>query len=185
MSTFRSGLARHILWNGGIIAYPTEGVWGLGCLPLNKHGTQRILTLKNRSVSQGMILVAASISQLSGYVQDLEPALLDRLSQTNAEPTTWLIPDNGTAPRWVVGDHDTLAVRVSTHPIIQSICRATGSAIISTSANVSGKEPARTIFEVRQAFGNNIDYLYPGELGSLKNPTRIRELITNKTIRAG
>ena len=185
MVNFKSRYASHVLYSGGVIAYPTEGVWGFGCLVGNQYGAAQILALKKRSVAKGMILVASDISQLADYLTGLEPVQINKLDESWPGPVTWLIPDNGVAPAWVVGENDTLAVRVSAHPVIQAICSATGAAMISTSANTSGREPARNILRLRQTFIRGIDYIYPGELGSLDRPTEIRHLETNQIIRAG
>lgn len=185
MADWKSTLVRHVLYNGGIIAYPTEAVWGLGCLPDDRDGAQRILRLKQRSVSKGMILVAADISQLTPYLEGLDREDISKMQQTWPGPVTWLIPDNGTAPEWLVGGYDTLAVRVSAHPVIRTICEATGSALISTSANQSGKRPIRSSLRIRQVFGKNLDYIYPGSLGKQGKPTEIRHLRKNEIVRAG
>lgn len=185
MLTLKSRLAGHILRQGGIIAYPTEGVWGLGCLPWNEPGVRRILQLKRRPESKGMILVAASISQLSAYLEGLEKNQLRLLAESWPGPVTWLVPDNGNAPGWIVGHHDTVALRVSAHPVIQSICTLTKSALISTSANLAGRPPAKNNLWIRRYFGDSLDYIYPGELGQLSKPTEIRHLLSNCVVRKG
>ncbi|MDK1024527.1 MAG: L-threonylcarbamoyladenylate synthase [Gammaproteobacteria bacterium] len=185
MLTLKSRLASRILRQGGIIAYPTEGVWGLGCLPWNEPGARRILQLKRRPESKGMILVAASIAQVSDYLEGLEQNQLKLLAESWPGPVTWLVPDNGTAPSWIVGDHDTVALRVSAHPVIQSICGQIKSALISTSANLAGRAPAKNSLQIRRNFGASLDYIYPGELGRLRKPTEIRHLLANCVVRQG
>jgi L-threonylcarbamoyladenylate synthase len=185
MVALRSRIASRILLGGGIIAYPTEGVWGLGCLPRNEQGARRILKIKGRSEAKGMILVAAKISQLSGYLEGLAQDQLDLLAESWPGPITWLVPDNGTAPSWIVGDHDTVALRVSAHPVVQTICVQTKSAMISTSANLAGRAPAKNSLLIRRNFGHLLDYIYPGELGRPGKPTEIRHLVDNCVIREG
>jgi len=185
ISRWRNALASKILWQGGIIAYPTEAVWGLGCIPENLEGVRRILSLKNRSVDRGVILVAADISQFDVYLEELSQPQLDRLRSRWPGPFTYLVEDNGAAPPWLTGDHKTLALRVSAHPVIQAICRTAGSALVSTSANPTGKKPARDALQVRKYFGNQLDMIYPGELGDRSHPSRIVDLSSNTILREG
>lgn len=185
MAPLKSRLASRILLRGGVIAYPTEGVWGFGCLPRNEQGARRILKIKGRSAAKGMILVAARISQFSDYIEGLTQDQLDLLAASWPGPVTWLVPDNGSTPEWIVGDHDTVALRVSAHPIIQSICTQTKSALISTSANIAGRAPAQNSLQIRRSFGNVLDYIYPGELSQPGKPTEIRHLVDNSVVRAG
>jgi L-threonylcarbamoyladenylate synthase len=185
ISRWRNALASKILWQGGIIAYPTEGVWGLGCIPENIEGVLRILSLKNRSIDEGVILVAADISQFDVYLSALNQPQLDHLRSTWPGPVTYLVEDNGTAPAWLRGDHTTLALRVSSHPVIQAICTAAGSALVSTSANPTGKKPARDALQIRQYFGNQLDMIYPGELGDRSHASQIVDLGSNRILREG
>jgi L-threonylcarbamoyladenylate synthase len=185
MPQWRSILVRHILHGGGIIAYPTEAVWGLGCLPFNESGARRILQLKQRSMSKGMILVAADISQLGVYLDGLPPGDVDRMQATWPGPVTWLVPDNGMAPHWLVGTNDTLAVRVSAHPTVSAICQAAESPLISTSANLSGMAPTRSSLRLRRLFSRSLDYIYPGDIGEQVRPTEIRHLRRNTIVRKG
>lgn len=175
-------LAAHRLAYGGVIAYPTEGVWGLGCLPDDGLAVARILELKRRSRSAGLLLVAADISQFAAYLTGLTPARYDRLSEDWPGPVTWLVPDNGEAPGWITGDHDTLGLRVSDHPLVRSLCRRAGP-IVSTSANISGRPAAMNELQVRLTFGNRLDMIVPGNLGGRSGPSRIRLLETGEFLR--
>jgi L-threonylcarbamoyladenylate synthase len=185
MLWWKSRIAGHILRRGGIIAYPTEAVWGLGCLPENRKAVDRILSLKRRPAHKGLILVAASMDQLSDYLEGLTENERKLLSDSWPGPVSWLIPDNGHAPVWVKGLNDTLAVRVSDHPIVKSICNEVQSAIISTSANLAGRAPITSALRVRSLFGDSVDYIHPGELGKSRKPTEIRHLQLGHIVRQG
>ncbi len=174
-----------ILRGGGVIAYPTEGVWGLGCDPFDGRAVERILELKQRPVEKGLILIAADIAQLYGATGSLKKAELDQLSAPSRVPCTWLIPHNGALPDWITGSSSRLAVRLSTHPLVALLCNAFGGAIVSTSANPGGRPAARSALRVRQYFDGHIDMLVPGELGGFHGASEIRDLTTGKLIRTG
>jgi L-threonylcarbamoyladenylate synthase len=146
------------------------------------EGVAHILNLKNRSWEQGLLLVAADIEQFSGYLSGLGETQLSELRATWPGPTTYLVPDNGTAPRWIVGEHETVGLRVSAHPLVQSLCQKVGP-IVSTSANASGRPAALSAMQVRRYFRNSIDYLVPGSLGGATGPSQIKLLETGEVIR--
>lgn len=173
-----------MLRHGGLIAYPTEAVWGLGCDPANGAAVRRLLALKQRPMAKGLILVAASIEQLAPLVESLAPALRQRLEASWPGPVTWLLPDpDDRVPRWIKGQHPQVAVRVSDHPLVAALCRAWGGPLVSSSANRAGRLPARTLAEVRRALGGDVDYLLPGATGGLDRPTEIRDLQTLQILR--
>ncbi len=183
-NAFHLARAVRALRDGGVIAYPTEAVWGLGCDPLDEAAVLRLLALKQRNWQKGVILVAADMTQLAPYLHGLADDLLQTLRSSWPGPNTWLIPNNGNAPDWITGGRDTLAVRVSDHPLVSALCSAYGAAIVSTSANPSGKAPARSALAVRRYFHTQLDDILPGNLGTQQKPTRIRHLLTGETVRS-
>lgn len=182
-TTFRIPLAVNALRDGGVIAYPTEAVWGLGCDPFNQDAVLDLLQMKQRDWRKGVILVAANTAQLKPYLHGLDEKYLRTMFASWPGPNTWLVPDNGTAPDWISGGRNTLAVRVSAHPVVAALCEAFGGAIVSTSANPAGKPPARSLFAVQKYFGKNLDSIVPGALGGLQNPTQIRDVMTGDICR--
>lgn len=187
MSTldFRIRQAVHVLSGGGIIAYPTEAVWGLGCDPLDEFAVARILELKDRPMQKGLILVAASQQQFEWLLHDLTLAQRSRLELSWPGTTTWLVPHRGRVPQWISGDHDTVALRVSDHRVTRALCQAYGGPLVSTSANAAGCRAAREQFQVRRYFGDAVDYLVPGNLGGRRSPSMIRDLVSDRIIRPG
>ena len=175
-------LVRALLDGGGVLAYPTEGVWGLGCDPDNAAAVERILALKGRSWRLGLILVAARLEFLSPYLDGLPPRLLARLQDWPAA-TTYLVPDNGRAPDWIRGQHKTLALRLTRHPVAAALSALFGGALVSTSANPSGSPAARSALRVRQYFGKQLDLLAPGALGGAGGASEIRHLASGKVLR--
>lgn len=170
---------------GGLIAYPTEAVWGLGCLPDNHQAVRRLLALKQRDAAKGLILIAASLEQLQPFMAPLTEAQTERLRSSWPGPITWLVPARDTVPDWLTGGRPSIAVRVSSHQPVIDLCLASGSALVSTSANLSGQTPARWLWQVKRRFGAAVDACLPGPLGGLRRPTEIRDLVTGALIRAG
>ena len=173
------------LSKSGIIAYPTEYCYGLGCDPMNRWAVQRILQLKKRSWSRGLIVIAADLRQLAGLVDLSRNDLLQQPCRSWPGPHTWLLPALPRTPRWICGEHNTVAVRVTAHPIARTLCRRFGSAIVSTSANRSGRPPLRTSHQVRTEFGGVIDFILDGPVGRITGPSSIRDAKSGKWVRGG
>ena len=169
---------------GGIIAYPTEAVFGLGCLPMDKQAVDKILKLKKRSVEKGLILVAADIQQLANYVDFENVNNVEPIHDSWPGPTTWLVPAKAETPAWLTGMHETLAVRVSANECIKELCKDLGP-IVSTSANPQGLSPAKSSEKVKDYFPTEIDYIIPAEITGHSNPTEIRDALSGNIIRAG
>ena len=180
-----SPILRHadrILRGGGVIAYPTEAVFGLGCDPGCDAAVERILGIKGRPAESGFILIAASASQLQGWIAPTA-AELRRLAAPAAQPVTWIITTGPLATRVLTGGRATIAVRVTTHPIAAGLCRAAAMPLVSTSANVHGRPPARSALAVRRRLGPWIDLVVPGATGGYRRPTEIRDARTGAVLR--
>lgn len=169
--------------HGGVIACPTEAVWGLSCDPFCSDAVEHLLALKMRPARKGLILVAASAEQLAFLLSDVDEEQRRQLDATWPGPNTWLVPHRGRVPANVCGTHDKVAVRVSAHPGVRALCEAFGGPVVSTSANRAGARPALHAFQVRRYFGSGLDYLLPGRLGSSSKPSTIRDLATGEIIR--
>lgn len=174
--------ARHIL-AGGVVAYPTEAVYGLGCDPWNDVAVGRILEIKRRPVRKGLILIAADFAQLEPFVEPLDVSRMVKVLATWPGPVTWLLPARPGIPGWLTGHHDTLAVRVTAHPLAAALCRAAGGALVSTSANKSDLPPACTGLDVRLRLGGAVEYVLWGACGGRNQPSTIRDGRTGAVIR--
>lgn len=169
---------------GGVIAYPTEAVWGLGCDPFNALAVDRILRLKQRPMEKGLIVVAANMQQLAPVLEGLSAAEKAVLAESWPGPTTWLLPDpHQCFPVWIRGSFATVAVRVSAHPLVNKLCLAYGGPIVSTSANPAALPPARSRLRVLRWFGRNLDYVLAGPLGGRPTPSTIRDLRSGQVFR--
>lgn len=175
-------IAAH-LRRGGLIAYPTESCYGLGCDPRNRNAVLRLLRLKQRPQHKGLILIASRYRQVARFLQPLTPDEQVRLQNDGAQAVTYLMPAKPSCPRWLRGAHDTLAVRITAHPFARSLCRSVNSALVSTSANRSGQRPARTYAECRRLFGNRVLVL-PGRTGKRRKPSTIRAWADGRIVRA-
>lgn len=178
----RLQVAVDALRRGGVVAYPTEAVWGLGCEVHNRHGVQRILDLKQRSPDKGLILVADCLAQFEFVLHDLPADMRNTLQASWPGPITWLVPHRQRLPAWITGQHDTVALRVSRHPVVATLCRTLGGPIVSTSANPQGAQAARFSFQARRYFGDNVTYA-PGRVDLQARPSVIRDLISGAVLR--
>lgn len=174
-----------VLRRDGVVAYPTEAVWGLGCDPRSEAATLRLLALKQREVGKGLILIAADETQLAAFVA------MDALDATQRAavraswpgPNTWIMPASASAPRWITGDHTGIAVRVSAHPGVIALCMAFGGAIVSTSANRAGQPAVRAFAELDTAILASVDAILEGETGGLDRPSVIRDARSGAVLR--
>jgi len=174
--------AINICEEGGVIAYPTEAVFGLGCIPTYEHSVRKILKLKKRSIQKGLILVAGDIDQLVDFIDFSKIKNPKKVFDTWPGPVTWLIPARKTTPFWLTGSHSTLAVRVSSDQTIGALCKELGP-IVSTSANPSNSCPAKSYHRVRHYFHREIDYIVPANIANDMNPSEIRDAQTGNTLR--
>ena len=179
--------AAAVLHGGGVIAYPTEAVWGLGCDPFNANAVQRLLALKQRPATKGMIVIAATVEQVLPHLHwdALPAARREEVIASWPGPVTWLLPCRPDVPDWLRGEHDTLAVRITAHPVAAALCRVFDGAIVSTSANRAGEPPARRFGELSDPLLAGLAGHVAGETGDLAKPTVIRDARSGEIVRAG
>jgi L-threonylcarbamoyladenylate synthase len=170
------------LRRGGLIAYPTESCYGLGCDPRNPRALKRLIRLKGRSAAKGLLLIADHYRRLQPFIRALSPADRARMQQSWPGPVTWVVPASGACSPLLTGGRDTLAVRVTAHPGAARLCRRLGMALVSTSANKSGKKPAKTAAECRRIFGAQVRVI-DGRIGTRKRPSTLTDLTTGTVLR--
>ena len=176
--------AVHVLRRGGVIAYPTEAVFGFGCDPQNVIAVQRVLDIKQRNANQGLLLIAADFAQIAPYIAaDCPIAALERAQASWPGPHTWVFPASERAPKWITGDHGSIALRVTAHPVAAALSRAFESPLVSTSANRHGADPARTASEVERELGALVDAIVAGNVGESESPTTIRDALSGEWLR--
>lgn len=176
--------AVQVLRRGGVIAYPTEAVFGFGCDPQNVIAVQRVLHIKQRNAEQGLLLIAADFAQVAPYIADDCPsAAIERAQASWPGPHTCVFPASGRAPAWIKGDHSSIALRVTAHPVAAALCRSFESPLVSTSANRHGAEPTRTASELERQFGALVDAIVAGDVGKSESPTTIRDAVSGEWLR--
>jgi L-threonylcarbamoyladenylate synthase len=184
--TSRLAIARaaRVVLAGGVVAYPTEAVFGLGCLPDDSAAVLRLLAIKHRSWRSGLLLIGSELAQLERFV--LLPAEPRRREIIAAwpGPVTWVLEARPSAPRWITGGRGTVGVRLTAHAVAHDLCERVGQAIVSTSANVSRRPPHRRLATLRRDLGAAVDYVLAGELGGLAQPTVIMDGRTGRVLRA-
>lgn len=174
---------RHML-AGGVLAYPTEAVWGLGCCLDDETAVAQLLALKQRPLHKGLILVSGNAKHFEFLLERCSSEQRARMQATWPGPNTWLVPHHNLVPAWISGRHASVAIRVSDHPIIGALSAALGGPLVSTSANPQGLTPARTALRSRIYFGNAVHYCV-GAVGRSNNPSQIRDLISGQIVRPG
>jgi len=170
--------------SGGICAYPTEHCFGLGCNPKDSQAVQKILKLKRRSASKGLIIIGCNFSQLQPYVKELRDEQLDKMLDSWPAAITWLVPAAKWVPQWLRGDSDKIAIRVPDHKIASQLCLYCDHALISTSANRSGQTVRTTSEQVKKHFDEGLDYIVDASCGGYSDPSTIIDIDTGIVIRA-
>ncbi|RMH40773.1 MAG: tRNA threonylcarbamoyladenosine biosynthesis protein RimN [Gammaproteobacteria bacterium] len=164
---------------GGVIAYPTETVWGLGCDPEDDNAVARVMAIKRRSDKKGLILIGAHIDDFQLWVAQKWLAWIE--AQAPARPTTWVVPCLPSTPVWLTGGRQTLAVRLVRQGPAAELASRFG-ALVSTSANLSGHQTLTHLWQVRLRLGRWLDAIVPGQPGGTR-PSRIVDVCTGKVLR--
>lgn len=183
---YRSGFkiknaVRHIK-AGAVVAYPTEAVYGLGCDPLNETAVMSLLAIKQRPIEKGLILIASSLEQLRPYLA-LDQAIIDRIIPTWPGPVTWVVPAQPWVPKWLTGKHDSLAVRVTNHPIDRDLCAQFGSPLVSTSANPTTQPAIKDSRKLLKTFADSDIFIVHGKVGELGQETAIYDAVSGTRLR--
>ena len=142
-----------------------------------------MLQIKNRSVDRGFILIAASVEQLTPFTGALAGPLKQKIHDSWPGPVTWILPCDDSVSEILTGGKKTIATRVTDHPIASALCDACDSAIISTSANVSGQPPCTDSRSVAAVFGDQLAYTLDYDVGNLTGPTPIFDGISGRQLR--
>lgn len=174
------------LQSGGVVAYPTEAVYGLGCDPHDQRAFERLFELKQRPPTQGVLLIGADFAQIAPWIDlaGVPASVLDQARASWPGPHTWIFPRSADVPDWVAGGHAGIALRVTAHVPAAALCRAFGGALVSTSANPHGQPPARDVATLRTYFGDALAAVVDAPVGAAAKPTSIRDALSGAIIRS-
>ena len=167
------------LHSGEVIAYPTEGVWGLGCDPFNEEAISILLKLKSRSENKGLILIGSNLNQFSAFIEI--DKYKDKLLERWPGPHTWLVPPKKSVSKLIIGNHENIALRLSSHKEVVELCEEFQGSLISSSANKENSPTLESPKQIQKAFPGI--KILSGNLGGLNQPSKIQDLITGEVIR--
>lgn len=171
------------LRRGGVVAYPTESSYGLGCLPKHHRGLRRIIRIKKRPQHKGLISVGSDLTQLQPLLASLAAEQTAQLQQHWPAPKTYLLQAHPLLPVRLRGrGRDKVAVRVPAHTPTRRLCRQLGTALVSTSCNRAGQKPCTRARDVYRRFGRQV-WVVPGRCGGHKRPSQIIDLISGTRLR--
>ncbi|AYQ56891.1 L-threonylcarbamoyladenylate synthase [Bathymodiolus thermophilus thioautotrophic gill symbiont] len=153
---FQTRLAAKILNLGGVISNPTDTIQGLTCLPSYTHAMQKMGRLKRRPPQKGFILLASEVRFFQPFVQDID--LLTQISPQE-QPTTYLLKARKGVSTLITGDFDTVAVRLTDNKLIANLCKKCNSALLSTSANITGKPTITSVFALNMTFKQELNFI--------------------------
>ena len=167
---------------GGIIAYPTESCFGLGCDPRNRKAINKIIKLKKRSLNKNFILIGSSIKQFNYFLNPLNNSTSKNLFSKWPGPHTWLITANNRCPNWLKSNSK-IALRISSFSPCQILTKSLDMAITSSSLNLTGKIPLKNYRDVCRFLPKQVK-LIKGRVGKSKRPSVIQDFKTKKIIRS-
>jgi len=174
-----------IFKQGGVIAYPTEAVFGLGCDPDNPQAIKKLLTIKNRSEDKGLILLAGDFQQLAPYLDLSQSSSMQIETILSRWPNgiTQVLPANPNISPLLTGRFNSIAVRITDQPDVVALCAQTNKPIVSTSANFSGKDPVKTWQKLDKKLVSLLDYTLKGDTLSFLQPSTIINGLTGEVFR--
>jgi len=172
------------LKRGAVIAYPTETVWGLGCLPNNQEALQKLAEIKQRSVKKGFILVSPNINFCLPYIKEaFHQQAKENITLNLEKPTTWLVPKSSTTSSLISGQFHTVAIRISPHPFITDICNQLNMPLTSTSANLHSRPSLNSAIGIQRFLGDRVKHIVHGYKSGLGQASTIIDLQSKRIIR--
>ena len=180
-TSFQYRLAARIIHNGGVIACPTDTIYGLACDPFNIDAVNRVMEIKHRAANKNFILLASSIEQAEQLItitDEERSRILDA-----SRPTSWVATARDDAPQWLLDDNGAVTIRISKHANVTRLCDTIGHAVISTSANISGRRPAANVMQLHQSFHGKIDYILANDSKTDGRPSKVIRLCDNHVFR--
>lgn len=175
--SFRSFLKR-----GGIVAYATESCFGLGCDPHHAVALSKLLHLKRRDQSKGMIVIGANRRQVMSLCQPFSHAQSALLRKTWPAAHTFVVPAHTHCHPLLTGGRAKIAVRVPDHQGARRLCEMAGMPLVSTSANISGRKSIKTYHAALRKFAGRV-MVFPGLVGHYRKPSTVQDIETGQFLR--
>jgi L-threonylcarbamoyladenylate synthase len=172
--------ALEVLKDGGIILYPTDTIWGIGCDATNEAAVNKVFKLKGRDESKSLIVLLDNENKLQSYVQEVPDLAYDLIEYAEHPLTVIYSGAKNLAPN-VIGQDGTVGIRIVKHPYCQQLIQRFRKPIVSTSANVSGEKSPSNFSEISEEIIRGVDYVVNLEHDdrSIKRPSTIMKLDAN------
>ena len=171
--------AHEVLKGGSIIIYPTEGIYGIGCDAFNQKSVNKVISIKGRSNSKSFIVICSDVIQLKTIINENYVNNQELLAKNFI---TWIVPAHQKCPSWLT-INNTVAVRITDHPVIDNLCNGLNGPIISTSANYSNQSYINDIKKIEVLFDKKVDYIIEGKLGGEIKSSTIKDIVTKEVLR--
>ena len=166
-----------VLQDGGIILYPTDTIWGIGCDATNTEAIKKIFRLKQRDEAKSMVILVDTENKLESYVQEVNPLAYDLIEYAE-NPLTLVMPGAKNLSPAVIAADGSVAIRVSNHEFCRQLIQRLRKPLVSTSANISGKPSPQYFSQIDQEIIDGVDYVVDQEQHSkeIRNPSTIMKL---------
>jgi len=166
-----------ILQDGGIILYPTDTIWGIGCNATNTEAIKKIYKLKQRDEAKSMVVLLDSENKLESYVQEVNPLAYDLIEYAE-NPLTLIMPGAKNVSTALIAADGSIGIRITKHLFCQQLIQRLRKPLVSTSANISGKPSPQYFSQIDQDIINGVDYVVDIDQQSkeIKNPSTIMKL---------
>ena len=161
--------ALKVLNRGGVILYPTDTVWGLGCDATNSEAVKRIFEIKRRSDSKAMLSLVDAVGRVDYYFSRV-PEIAWDLWEVADKPLTLILPRARNVAPELIADDGTMGIRITSEPVSHTICARLKRPLVSTSANISGQPTARCFADISDEIKQAVDYIVPLRQDETANP---------------
>ncbi len=164
-----------VIENSGVILYPTDTIWGLGCDPSDRNAVASIYGIKQRSESKSMLILVNKIEMLKHYVEYV-PDVAYQLIEASTRPLTIIYPKAKNLAKNLIAPDGSIGIRVAKCDFCQKLIAAYGKPIVSTSANVAGQKSPLGFFDISNEIKMSVDYIVPIKLDEF-SPTKSSDII--------
>lgn len=148
------------LKDGGVIAFVTDTVWGIGCLPSNEKAVEKIYEIKGRNTSKPLILMSNKIENLYPYVKNVSPKAEKLIEEHFPGALTLIFEKSGKTPSTITSGKNTVGIRVPDNAVFKNLCEIIeGNVLATTSANLSNQPPSKSLDEANKFIGEYVDYV--------------------------